>query len=279
MTQRRLRQRDLVALHRAGRHRRAGPLPLQPAGVRRGARRRGSAPAPRGKDLLVALAAGCEMMERASQAANPSLRNRGFHTTPERRRVRRDRRRRQAAEASIPTSWSRRSAWPGAQSAGPDGDVRPVDAEALQPGPAARNGVTSALMAKLGFTGTALIFEGERGWLNAFSDKRTAARARRGPRRRVPARHRVQAVLVRAPDPQRHRLRAGDPQAARLRCGEGDSRSTSSAIRTGRSTTATRRPPPTTRRRCRCRSRWRSRCSRARRCSSSTPTATSATRR
>ena len=35
-----------------------------------------------GKDLLVALAAGCEMMERLSKAANSSLRNRGFHTTP-----------------------------------------------------------------------------------------------------------------------------------------------------------------------------------------------------
>jgi 2-methylcitrate dehydratase PrpD len=30
-----------------------------------------------GRDLVVALAAGCEMMERASRAANPSLRNRG----------------------------------------------------------------------------------------------------------------------------------------------------------------------------------------------------------
>jgi 2-methylcitrate dehydratase PrpD len=30
--------------------------------------------------------------------------------------------------------------------------------------------VTSALMARLGFTGTALIFEGERGWLKAYSD-------------------------------------------------------------------------------------------------------------
>jgi 2-methylcitrate dehydratase PrpD len=35
-----------------------------------------------GRDLLTALAAGCEMMERVSKATNPSLRNRGFHTTP-----------------------------------------------------------------------------------------------------------------------------------------------------------------------------------------------------
>ena len=35
-----------------------------------------------GKSLLAALAAGCEMMERVSKAANNSLRNRAFHTTP-----------------------------------------------------------------------------------------------------------------------------------------------------------------------------------------------------
>ena len=47
-----------------------------------------------GKDLLVALAAGCEMMERLSKAANSSLRNRGFHTTPS------DSRRRSQARSS-----------------------------------------------------------------------------------------------------------------------------------------------------------------------------------
>src|SRR5438105_9380436 len=35
-----------------------------------------------GKDLIAALAAGCEMMERVSTAANNNLRNRAFHTTP-----------------------------------------------------------------------------------------------------------------------------------------------------------------------------------------------------
>src|ERR1051325_5067960 len=34
-----------------------------------------------GRDLLAALAAGCEMMERVSSAANNDLRNRAFHTT------------------------------------------------------------------------------------------------------------------------------------------------------------------------------------------------------
>jgi 2-methylcitrate dehydratase PrpD len=41
----------------------------------------------------------------------------------------------------------------------------------FNPGPAARNGVTAALMAQLGFTGADTIFEGERGFLKAFSDK------------------------------------------------------------------------------------------------------------
>jgi 2-methylcitrate dehydratase PrpD len=41
----------------------------------------------------------------------------------------------------------------------------------FNPGPAARNGVTAATMAQLGFTGAATIFEGERGFLAAFTDK------------------------------------------------------------------------------------------------------------
>ena len=41
----------------------------------------------------------------------------------------------------------------------------------FNPGPSARNGVTAALMAKLGFTGAATIFDGERGFCRAFSDR------------------------------------------------------------------------------------------------------------
>ncbi len=40
------------------------------------------ATAANGKDLIAALAAGCEVMERVSMAANNDLRNRAFHTTP-----------------------------------------------------------------------------------------------------------------------------------------------------------------------------------------------------
>ncbi len=123
-----------------------------------------------GRELVAALAAGCEMMERASRAANPSLRDRGFHTTP-------------AAGvfgAAIaagkllrlkPRQLVSALGLAGAQSAGLMEMYGPSMQKRFNPGPAARAGVTSARMAHLGFTGTALVFEGERGWLNAYSDR------------------------------------------------------------------------------------------------------------
>jgi 2-methylcitrate dehydratase PrpD len=45
----------------------------------------------------------------------------------------------------------------------------------FNPGPAARNGATSALIAQLGFTGADTIFEGERGFLRAFTDQHNAS--------------------------------------------------------------------------------------------------------
>ena len=132
----------------------------------------GEAQGASGRDLVVALAAGCEMMERASRAANPSMRNRGYHTTPNAG----------AFGATVaaarmlrlnPTRLTSALGMAGAQSAGLMEMYGPSMQKRFNPGPAARAGVTSALMAKLGFTGTALIFEGERGWLNAYSDQRT----------------------------------------------------------------------------------------------------------
>jgi len=124
-----------------------------------------------GKDLIVALAAGCEMMERASRAANPSMRNRGFHTTPNAgvfgSTI--------AAAKMLKLNAAKTVSalgMAGAQSAGLMEMYGPSMQKRFNPGPAARSGVTSALMAKLGFTGTALVFEGERGWLNAYSDQR-----------------------------------------------------------------------------------------------------------
>jgi len=124
-----------------------------------------------GKDLVAALAAGCEMMERASRAANPSMRNRGFHTTPNAgvfgSTI--------AAAKMLKLNAAKTVSalgMAGAQSAGLMEMYGPSMQKRFNPGPAARSGVTSALMARLGFTGTALVFEGERGWLNAYSDQR-----------------------------------------------------------------------------------------------------------
>lgn len=123
-----------------------------------------------GKDLLVALAAGCEMMERLSKAANSSLRNRAYHTTPTCGVF-------GATIASAKVQGLKADeivsalGLAGAQSSGLMEMYGPSMQKRFNPGPAARNGVTSAEIAKLGFTGAATIFEGERGFLAAFTDE------------------------------------------------------------------------------------------------------------
>ena len=123
-----------------------------------------------GRRLLTALAAGCEMMERASKATNPSLRNRGFHTTPTcgvfgaavaAGKVLRLSREKMVSALGLA----------GAQASGLMEMYGPSMQKRFNPGPAARNGVTAALMAQLGFTGADTILEGERGFLKAFSDQ------------------------------------------------------------------------------------------------------------
>ncbi|MEJ8838166.1 MmgE/PrpD family protein [Ramlibacter sp. AN1133] len=123
-----------------------------------------------GKDLLVALAAGCEMMERLSNAANWSLRNRGYHTTPTcgvfgatvaAAKI-------QGLDAGKIVS---ALGLAGASASGLMEMYGPSMQKRFNPAPAARNGVTAATMAQLGFTGAATIFEGERGFLAAFTDK------------------------------------------------------------------------------------------------------------
>lgn len=123
-----------------------------------------------GKDLLAALAAGCEMMERLSKAANVSLRDRGYHTTP-------------TCGAFGATIASARLlglsadqivsalGLAGAQAGGLMEMYGPSMQKRFNPGPASRNGVTAASMAQLGFTGAATIFEGQRGFLAAFTDQ------------------------------------------------------------------------------------------------------------
>lgn len=122
-----------------------------------------------GAEFLSAVVLGCEMMARASDATNFSLRNRGFHTTPTcgvfgagvaaGRLLKLD--------AGQMTSMLGLA---GAQASGLMEMYGPSMQKRFNPGPAARNGVTAAMMAKLGFTGAATILDGERGFSRAFSD-------------------------------------------------------------------------------------------------------------
>jgi len=122
-----------------------------------------------GADFLVAVVAGCEMMARASAATNFSLRDRGFHTTPACGVF-------GAAIASARlmrlTGAQTVSALglAGAQASGLMEMYGPSMQKRFNPGPAARNGVTAAAMARLGYTGAGTIFEGERGFCRTFSD-------------------------------------------------------------------------------------------------------------
>lgn len=123
-----------------------------------------------GKALLVALAAGCEMMERLSKAANPSLRNRGYHTTPTCGVFGAT-----IAAAKIQGLPAKEIVSALALAGGQSGGLMEMYGPSMQkrfnPGPAARNGVTAVSMASMGFTGASTIFEGERGFLAAFTDE------------------------------------------------------------------------------------------------------------
>ena len=122
-----------------------------------------------GREFIAAVAAGCEMMARASAATNPSLRDRGYHTTPTcgvfgatiaaARLLKLDR---DATVSALGLA--------GAQASGLMEMYGPSMQKRFNPGPSARNGVTSAIMAQMGFTGAATIFDGEHGFCRAFSD-------------------------------------------------------------------------------------------------------------
>lgn len=122
-----------------------------------------------GKGLIIALVAGCDIMARLSSATNPSLRDRGFHTTPTCGVF--------AAAASsaklLGLDTKRISDTLGLAGAQVSG-VMEMYGSSMQkrfnPGPAARGGVVSALLAQRGFTGAETIFEGERGFLHTYSD-------------------------------------------------------------------------------------------------------------
>lgn len=123
-----------------------------------------------GRDLMSAIIAGSEMMERLSRATNPSLRDRGFHTTA-------------VTGVFGATVASARLlkldvgqfvsalGLAGAQSAGLMEMYGSSMQKRFNPGPAARNGLMAARLAQLGFTGAETIFEGERGFLRSFANK------------------------------------------------------------------------------------------------------------
>ncbi len=123
-----------------------------------------------GKDFLVGVTIGSEFVNRISEATNPSLRDRGFHSTPTcgvfgagaaaGRIMKLD----EVKMVSV-------LGLSGAQASGMMEMYGVSMAKRFNPGPAARNGVTAALFAERGFTGAETILEGERGFCKAFSDK------------------------------------------------------------------------------------------------------------
>jgi 2-methylcitrate dehydratase PrpD len=121
-----------------------------------------------GRDLLVAMLAGCEMMNRLSLATNPALRDRGFHTTPVcgvfGAAV--------AAGRLLGLSAGELTSalgLAGAQAGGLMEMYGPSMQKRINPGPAARDGVVSAELAALGFTGADTILDGPRGLGAAFA--------------------------------------------------------------------------------------------------------------
>jgi 2-methylcitrate dehydratase PrpD len=123
-----------------------------------------------GKELLVALAAGCDVMARLSSALNPSHRDRGFHTTAACGIFGAA-----AASAKLLGLDSKRVVstlgLAGAQASGLMEFYGTSMQKRFNPGPAARGGVVSAILASMGFTGAETILEGDRGFLRAYSDR------------------------------------------------------------------------------------------------------------
>ena len=122
-----------------------------------------------GSEILNAALSGCEMMARLSRATNPELRNRGFHTTPTCG----------AFGATVAAGLLGLTAdqltsalgLAGAQASGLMEMYGTSMQKRFNPGPAARNGVTAAQLAALGFTGADTILDGERGFGRAFAGK------------------------------------------------------------------------------------------------------------
>ncbi|MDR1194437.1 MAG: MmgE/PrpD family protein [Peptococcaceae bacterium] len=121
-----------------------------------------------GKEFLVGMAAGFEALNRISEACNPGLRARGFHTTAcvgaFGAGIAAAKTMGLSAEQMVNTL-----GLSGAQASGLLEFYGTSMAKRFNPGPAARNGVTAALFAERGFTGAETIFEGKFGFFKAHS--------------------------------------------------------------------------------------------------------------
>jgi len=122
-----------------------------------------------GKAFLTAVVAGCELVARLSNVTNPALRNRGFHTTPTCGVFGAA-----AAAGSILALDEEKQTsalgLAGAQASGLMEFYGVSMQKRINPAPAARGGVTAALLAQRGFTGAETILEGKWGFCRAFAD-------------------------------------------------------------------------------------------------------------
>jgi len=122
-----------------------------------------------GKSFLTAVVAGCELVARVSSVTNPTLRNRGFHTTPTCGVF-------GAATAAgkiLGLDEEKQTSALGLAGAHASGLMEMYGVsmqKRINPAPAARGGVVAALLAQRGFTGAETILEGERGFCRAFAD-------------------------------------------------------------------------------------------------------------
>lgn len=138
-----------------------------------------------GPELLAAIVAGCETMTRLSQATNPQLRNRAFHTTPTTGVFGAT----MAAAVLLGLSVEQTVdalGLAGAQASGLMEMYGTSMQKRFNPGPAARNGLTAALFAQDGFTGADSIIEGERGFATAFAGHFDAERFLAGLGSQIP---------------------------------------------------------------------------------------------
>ncbi|MCP8616310.1 MmgE/PrpD family protein [Salirhabdus salicampi] len=123
-----------------------------------------------GKELITAITVGCDIMKRLSDAMNPNLRDRGYHTTPVCGVFGAT-----AAAARLEGLSSDEivSAFglAGAHASGLMEMYGSNMQKRINPGPAAQNGIVAARLAKRGYTGADTIFDGKRGVLRVFANQ------------------------------------------------------------------------------------------------------------